>query len=84
MPYIRQEARVPLDPRIDELAQYVNDEGQFNYVVTRLAQRLAKFKGNDYIAFNAVIGALESCKLEFYRRTVASYEDTKIRENGDV
>jgi len=31
-----------------------------------------------------VIGALEACKLEFYRRAVVPYEDKKIKENGDV
>ena len=31
-----------------------------------------------------MIGALESAKLELYRRSIALYEDTKIKENGDV
>ena len=30
-----------------------------------------------------LIGCLECCKLEFYRRLAASYEDKKICENGD-
>jgi hypothetical protein len=34
--------------------------------------------------YNDVIGALECCKLELYRRMVAPYENTKIKENGDV
>jgi hypothetical protein len=33
---------------------------------------------------NDIIGALEACKLEFYRRLVSHYEDIKIRSNGDV
>lgn len=37
-----------------------------------------------YADYNEVIGVLESCKLEFYRRHVAAYEDRKIKENGDV
>lgn len=30
------------------------------------------------------LGALECCKLEFYRRVAAPYEDSKIISNGDV
>ena len=30
------------------------------------------------------MGVLECCKLEFYRRVAAPYEDIKIEENGDV
>lgn len=29
------------------------------------------------------LGALECCKLEFYRRVAAPYEDSKIKSNGD-
>ncbi|MCI0558113.1 MAG: hypothetical protein MN733_06430, partial [Nitrososphaera sp.] len=69
---------------IDALSHYINDEGQLNYVITRLAQELAKAKGSNYAAFNAVIGVLECAKLELYRRIVAPYEDRKIQENGDL
>ena len=31
-----------------------------------------------------VVNAMECAKLEFYRRVAAPYEDTKIKENGDV
>jgi hypothetical protein len=31
-----------------------------------------------------VVGALEACKLEFYRRVVTPYEENKMKENGDV
>lgn len=31
-----------------------------------------------------IIGALETCKQEFYRREAAPYEDAKLAENGDV
>jgi hypothetical protein len=37
-----------------------------------------------YADYNAVIGALEACKLEFYRRVVSLYEDKKKEINGDV
>jgi hypothetical protein len=31
-----------------------------------------------------IAGALECCKLEFYRRVAVPYEDQKIKSNGDV
>ncbi len=85
MPYIRSRDRIPLEPMIEELAERItNNEGRFNYVITRLAHRLASHKGGGYAALNATIGALECCKLEMYRRRVAPYEDIKVEENGDV
>lgn len=37
-----------------------------------------------YSAYSSALGALECAKLEFQRRHIAPYEDTKIAENGDV
>jgi predicted DNA-binding protein with PD1-like motif len=37
-----------------------------------------------YHNYNKAIGVLESVKLEFYRREVASYENKKIKENDDI
>lgn len=37
-----------------------------------------------YKDLNDAIGALEACKLEFYRRVIVPYEDQKIKSNGDV
>lgn len=41
-----------------------------------------RFEGNS--KKSEIIGALECCKLELYRRIAAPYEDIKIGENGDV
>jgi hypothetical protein len=38
----------------------------------------------NYQTCNDVMGALTGANMEFYRRFVADYEDTKIRDNGDV
>ena len=86
MPYIKPDERMPLDPMIEKLANALPDEnfaGQFNYVVSKLASHLLRQKMN-YARANEIIGALESAKLELYRRVVAPYEDTKIEQNGDV
>ena len=40
--------------------------------------------GENYANYNAMIGALECCKQEYYRTLVGLYEDKKIDENGDV
>lgn len=38
----------------------------------------------NYQMINDVMGALESAKLEFYRRIAVPYEETKRKDNGDV
>src|SRR5579872_722338 len=98
MPYIKKQDRISLDANIKELARNLwigdmadpvgsrprtkVDVGKFNYVITKLIVEV----GFDpsYAEYNAIIGALECCKLEVYRRAVAAYEDEKIKENGDV
>ena len=40
--------------------------------------------GDSFATFADILAALETTKLEFYRRVVAPYEDTKCAENGDV
>lgn len=63
--------------------------GELNYTITKLCLRYLKhktYKGGhyDYERINAVMGALESAKQEFYRRVAVPYEEKKIEENGDV
>ncbi len=58
--------------------------GELNYALTMLCQYYLENEGYNYTGYNAAIGALESAKLEMYRRQVASYEDEKMKENGDV
>ena len=55
--------------------------GDMNYLIT---QMLLQTKPQKYADYNAIIGMLECCKLEFYRKAVSVYEDEKIKENGDV
>lgn len=95
MPYIKKEDRKELDKLIIKLAKIIakrNIEnctvfaGDWNYTITRLIKETFK-AGNIskcYADCNEVIGMLECCKAEYYRREVAPYEDKKIIENGDV
>jgi len=78
MPYIKEEARWKYSP--SEIASNV---GELNYLLTQTCLKYL-MKGKSYQYYNDVIGALEACKLEFYRRACSSYEDKKIKENGDV
>lgn len=78
MPYIQQERRNEIRD------EYAKTSGELNYLLTLECQRYLSLKDTSYEAYNAVLGALESCKLEFYRRVVVEYENKKIAENGDV
>jgi hypothetical protein len=81
MPYIIKEYRDQLggyDPR------WPSTPGELNYVLTRALQDYEMCKDRSYQTFNDMVGALECCKLELYRRLVVPYENKKIKENGDV
>lgn len=79
MPYIEQSVRSNI-----KTGMVPTTAGELNYLFTITAQEFLVEKGVSYEALNAIIGALESCKLEFYRRMTAPYEDEKIARNGDV
>lgn len=87
MPYIKEDRR----NNIDEAFILFNSKllnsgaemsmGDLNYIITKL---LLSTEPTYYEDYNALIGMLESCKLEFYRRAVSVYEDGAIERNGDV
>lgn len=80
MPYVDQKIR----DQLDEGATPEN-AGELNYLITRLVDGYLLDKGEiRYAHLNEVIGVLECAKQELYRRVVSPYEDTKIREAGDV
>ena len=81
MPYIIQEQREELDQWLDQIFLFDLPPGELNYVITRL---LLDTKPQSYRDYNALIGVLECCKLELYRKAVAKYEDQKCVENGEV
>ena len=79
MPYIIPERR-------EDFAKGTHPEtpGELNYLITFAVASYFERHGPSYAAINDIVGALEGCKLEFYRRIAAPYEDQKIIENGDV
>lgn len=80
MPYIKLEDRM----KFEEGLQKINPKnaGELNYVISRILQEYTS--NPNYQKFNDVMGALEGAKLEIYRRSIALYEDKKIKENGDL
>lgn len=79
MPYLEEALRRAL-----KNTPLPGDPGEINYLVTKIIVDYLTLKGLRYIRVNDVVGALECCKLEFYRRVAAPYEDKKIESNGDV
>lgn len=93
MPYIKQYKRDVLDSAIDEVVNALRElesddpansfAGNLNYLISSI---LSKSYGNQprYDDINEIVGMLECCKMEFYRRIAAPVENKKIVENGDV
>jgi len=78
MPYIKQEDR-------DRVRRSTpQNSGELNFKLTELIQNYFVANGESYQQINDIVGALEGAKLEFTRRVTNSYEDAKIKENGDV
>lgn len=85
MPYIKQDLRrqrreikhTGKTPKLDTA-------GELNYEITLLCLAYLDQKPESYETLNSVIGALESAKLEFYRRAIVPYERNAMHKNGDV
>jgi len=91
MPYIAAEDRPQYEELIKSLAGTIREAtgdhtkraGHLNYVVTRLL--LDTYGGElRYWHHNEIIGMLECCKQEFYRRQTGPYENTCIEKSGDI
>lgn len=83
MPYIKKKRRPFVRPETEDP---ITEAGELNFAITELClDFLSKKEGGPrYADYNTVVGALECCKLEFYRRAIAPYEDANVAENGDV
>jgi hypothetical protein len=81
MPYIPADRRQALleGERYDEIGELV-------YAITEeCIEYFNTFAGeHQFATHNAIIGALECAKMEWYRRMAVPYEDKKIVEEGDV
>jgi hypothetical protein len=84
MPYIKQADRGRFIDPAKDIATKAECAGDLNYAITAICHFYLKKKGIKYANVNEVIGMLDCCKMELYRKVGAPYEDVKIAENGDV
>ena len=86
MPYISQEARAAItDEWGNNQRRPPETLGELNYLITKICLAwLADYTGESYGTYAAVVGMLETVKLELYRRAVVPYEQAKCELNGDV
>jgi hypothetical protein len=85
MPYITKDDRQKLmfvESAIEDSPPQT--AGELQYLIAVMIHYYVKDQGLRYQTCNDIMGALTGANLEFYRRFVAEYEDSKIRENGDV
>ena len=79
MPYIMAKRRAEI------LAHKTpHGPGELNYAFTEIIKTYLATFGESYQVYNDIVGALECCKLELYRRKIVPYEDVKIVTNGDA
>ena len=100
VPYINPDDREQYQEGINKVVEaLLNHEfcqtmvcfpGHLNYIITTLITRAYQkaLERNEcamhYTDYNEIVGMLECCKLEFYRRKIADYEDDACYRNGDV
>ncbi len=92
MPYIKKQDRKKFESAIEEIVNQLNVSGitgfypvgELNYIISKIVKDTLDRQGIRYQTINSVIGVLDCCKMELYRRVASPYEDKKIKENGDV
>jgi hypothetical protein len=82
LPYVNEERKKALAE--GTVSPQELEPGDLNYLITELLVLYLATHEKNYTTLNAIVGALDSAKLEFYRRIVAPYEMIKMQENGDV
>lgn len=87
MPYIKQDLRPDIDNLVEPLIEHIkslsieDQDGVLNYALTKVIKKVYPQK---YYHLNRALGVLTAVIQEFYRKVVAPYEETKIKQNGDV
>lgn len=79
MPYVKDALRLKFNPQFTTAP----DCGVLNFQITQLIKAYWD-ADNSYQSINDIVGALEGAKLEFTRRVTNTYEDSKIKQNGDI
>lgn len=90
MPYIEQSRREEIESFVPQRDIYncliTMDAvaGDLNYLITSMVDSYILANGLSYRTINDIVGALECAKMELYRRVASGYEDSKIKQNGEV
>lgn len=84
MPYIEQKRRPRFKQAARDLGNLAECAGDLNYIITEMVHEYIKKTGLKYDTMNSVVGMIECCKLELYRKMVGPYENGAIERNGDV
>lgn len=84
MPYVKIDNRKQFEQDLKHICNFNLTDGDMNYIFTYIINNQLNKRGLNYQNINNLIGLLECCKLELYRRIAEPYEDKKIIENGDV
>jgi len=90
MPYIESNQRHLYEKHIHGIVEQLaaRDEqdvpGHLNYVIFTIVYRFLRRKGVRYHRLNYLLGAIQCCWAEIYRRLAGPYEDKAIAKNGDV
>ncbi len=85
MPYLKPQNKEYFEDLLKALG-YVSmaNGGELNFILTEVLKQFMETHEMRYETYNTMMGALESCKLELYRRKIAPYENEKMEANGDV
>ena len=90
MPYIHPADRQQYEPIIASLVAAMAGReprqalGDLNYVVFAAVRRYLDDGRMTYANASALLGTMDCCRMEIYRRLIAPYEDTKRQEHGDA
>jgi len=84
MPYIKENQRKNFDESIEYIVDMIEIPGEFNYVISSIANGLLKKKGERYVNYESIVGTLMCVLLEFYRKRASKYEDQKESDNGTI
>ena len=89
MPYIKPKDREKFNGVLNNIRNIIKEEninaGELNYLLSSIVGEFAYNQGQPcYQKYNDALGALEGVKLELYRKQIATYEDKKVEENGEL
>jgi len=90
MPYISKVDREKYDHAISVIVAILSElgdhqvGGHLNYILYSIVKRYLDNKGIKYHRINCLLGSIECCKQEIYRRLAVPYEEIKIKTEGDI